>query len=399
MFTGFPSENTPAIQVWDSFRIQNGSTSNSIYLTDDCAPIQLFRTGGNTSGASVTVYLPTAPIDGKSITILNQGFSFYNQKLQIRSASTIGGGSNTLLYTLGVGGYLTLVFSKQCISVGDSGQSSLATGWLSLTQSSRGAYNSNAVVIGSDNSNAAEANCAVIGGSQNNAASNSAGVFAGDFNNANGQRSVVVGGQSNSANGAYAGILAGQANAANGAYAGIVGGTGNFANSNVSGVFCGSRGTTRSINGYSVFPASETPIAVVSGITQSALLVLARQTTNATPTVLSSDNFSASTINQVILPNNSAYTFQGTCIAARTAAGDTSSWKFEGAIKRGANAASTTLVAAVIPTVIAQDIGAVTWVLAVTADTTNGGIKVEVTGAAATTIRWVCKIETTEVTF
>jgi hypothetical protein len=398
MFTGFPSENTPAIQVWDSFRVQNGSTSNSIYLTDDCAPIQLFRTGGNTSSAPVTVYLPTAPIDGKSITILNQGFSFYNQKLQIRSASTIGGGANTLLYTLGVGGYLTLVFSKQCISVGDQGQASLATGWLSLTQSSRGAYNSNAVVIGSDNSNAAEANCAVIGGSQNNAASNSAGVFAGDFNNANGQRSVVVGGQSNSTNGAYAGVLAGQTNAANGAYAGIVGGTGNFANSNVSGVFCGSRGTTRSINGYSVFPASETPIAVTSGLCQSALLVLARQTTNATATRLTSDAFSASTINQLILPNNSAYYFKGSMVAGVTGGANSAMWSFEGGIERGANAASTTIIQSVINPV-AADTGASSWIFALSADTTNGGLAVTVTGAAATTIRWVCKIETTEMTF
>jgi hypothetical protein len=57
------------------------------------------------------------------------------------------------------------------------------------------------------------------------------------------------------------------------------------------------------------------------------------------------------------------------------------------------------LVAAVTPIVIAQDVAAATWVLAITADTTNGGIAVTVTGAAATTIRWVSRIETTEVTF
>jgi hypothetical protein len=114
---------------------------------------------------------------------------------------------------------------------------------------------------------------------------------------------------------------------------------------------------------------------------------------------LASNTVAASTTNQVILPNNSAYTFQGTCIANVTAGGTTSGWKFEGVIKRGANAASTTLVAAVTPTVIAQDAGAAAWVLAITADTTNGGIAVTVTGAAATTIRWVAKIETTEVTF
>jgi hypothetical protein len=179
----------------------------------------------------------------------------------------------------------------------------------------------------------------------------------------------------------------------------VVGGAANLANAQNSIVLGGNYGTTRGIVGNTVLTANLAPIVNTLGVTQSAILVLGRQTTNATATVLTSNTVAASTTNQVILPNNSAYTFQGTCIAARTAAGDTSSWKFEGAIKRGANAASTVLVAAVTPTVIAQDAGAAAWVLAITADTTNGGIAVTVTGAAATTIRWVVKIETTEVTF
>jgi len=129
------------------------------------------------------------------------------------------------------------------------------------------------------------------------------------------------------------------------------------------------------------------------------LLLLGVVTTDATATRLRCNTSAASTINQVILPNNSAYVFQGTCIANVTGGSTTSGWEFQGVIKRGANAASTTLVAAVTPTVIAQDALASTWVLAITADTTNGGIAVTVTGAAATTIRWVSKIESTEVTY
>ena len=151
--------------------------------------------------------------------------------------------------------------------------------------------------------------------------------------------------------------------------------------------------------GNFVTPCSLNPVSNSSGVQQLATLLLGVQTTDATVTTLRSNTSAAGTTNQVILPNNSAYTFQGTVIANITGGGNTSGWKFEGVIKRGANAASTTLVAAVTPTVIAQDAGAATWVVAVTADTTNGGIKVEVTGAAATTIRWVCKIETTEVTY
>ena len=145
--------------------------------------------------------------------------------------------------------------------------------------------------------------------------------------------------------------------------------------------------------------ASSSPITTTAGVSQSALLVLGRQTTDATATVLTSDTSAASTTNQVILPNNSAYYFRGSVIANITGGGDTKAWTFDGAIKRGATAASTTLVGTPVVTSAYADAGAATWVVAVTADTTNGGLAVTVTGAAATTIRWVCKIETTEVTY
>jgi hypothetical protein len=86
-------------------------------------------------------------------------------------------------------------------------------------------------------------------------------------------------------------------------------------------------------------------------------------------------------------------------VSGKTAAGDTKGWTIEGVIKRGANAASTALVG--VPTVTSTyaDLGAATWDIAVTADTTNGGLKVTFTGQAATTIRTVCQIRTTEMTY
>ena len=95
----------------------------------------------------------------------------------------------------------------------------------------------------------------------------------------------------------------------------------------------------------------------------------------------------------------SAYFFKGSLIAGVTGGGDTAAWEFKGAIKRGATAASTAIVGATILDRVAYDANAASWTVAITADTTNGGIAVTVTGAAATTIRWVCKIETTEMTY
>ena len=150
--------------------------------------------------------------------------------------------------------------------------------------------------------------------------------------------------------------------------------------------------------GYIAFPACVIPIQDAY-VSQAGLLVLGRQTTDATATVLCSDFNGASTANQVILPNNSAYYFKGSVIANVTGAANGASWSFEGAIMRGANAASTVLIGTPAINRVAATAGATAWLIALTADTTNGGLAVTVTGAASTTIRWVCKAETTEVTF
>jgi hypothetical protein len=428
MFTGFASENTPAIQVWDFFQsFASSSAIRSVSLPDDCAPIQVFRTG-STGAAAIRVYLPTAPIEGKQITIVNQQYGLNVQYVTVFSSDTSSNGTGSVLSFLGAGDSLVLVYSKQNITFGTV-SGATQTGWFLLNKSSTTAANAFSAIAGG-NSNSAAAQYTFIGGGLNNTTNNTyATVVGGSSNAASGTSSAVVGGSSNTASGQNSAVIAGANNTAENTNAVVVGGATNIANSqrsavvggsiNVttggsaavvggnnslasgqdSAVIAGNYGTTRVIVGNLVFPASAQPIASLVGATQSGLLLLGRQTTDATSTRLTSNPSAATTNNQVILPNNSAYTFQGTCIANVTAGGTTSGWKFEGVIKRGANAASTTLVAAVTPTVIAQDAGAAAWVLAITADTTNGGIAVTVTGAAATTIRWVCKIETTEVTF
>ena len=251
------------------------------------------------------------------------------------------------------------------------------------------------------NGNTASSSQSFVGGGQSNTAQTSthATVCGGNTNTASGQYAFVGGGTSNTASGARSAILGGLSNTASSSTSTICGGDSHTANSAHSFIAGGMRGTSRSIVGYHVFPACFQPIADFPGATQSALLLLARQTTDATATVLASDNNAAATTNQVTLPNNSAYYFRGSVIAGVTGAGDSKSWTFEGAIKRGANAASTAVVGSVILNTIAQDAGASAWIIAITANTTLGCIAVTVTGAAATTIRWVAKLETTEMTY
>jgi hypothetical protein len=265
-------------------------------------------------------------------------------------------------------------------------------------------------------SNTASSTYAFVGGGQNNIASNvstfvgggfnntaqtidGAAVCGGNNNNSSGYSSIIAGGSENIASGGRSSVLGGQNNTASGAYASVAGGFLNTANGASSFVSGGSAGSARGIAGYHVFPACNQPIGSPQGSTQSGLLLLARQTTSATATVLTSNTSAASTTNQVILPNNSAYSFSGEVIAGVTGGGDTARWAINGAIKRGTTAASTAMVGTVTVTMTHNDAGAAAWVVAVTADTANGGIAVTVTGAASTTIRWVCKLNTTEMTF
>jgi len=244
----------------------------------------------------------------------------------------------------------------------------------------------------SANRNVASGDYSTVGGGWKSVASgNGSFVGGGGYlsgsvfgNTASGQNAIVVGGVQNTTSGQQSFIGGGYNNTANGVNSVIVG---------------SNNGITRSIDGFNAFPASNGPISGSSGVQQSGLLVLGVQTTDATATVLRSNQSAAGTTNQVILPNNSAYYFKGSVIANVTGAANGASWSFEGAIMRGANAASTVLIGTPAINRVAATAGATAWLIALTADTTNGGLAVTVTGAASTTIRWVAKLETTEVTY
>jgi hypothetical protein len=134
-----------------------------------------------------------------------------------------------------------------------------------------------------------------------------------------------------------------------------------------------------------------------TGLYQYGLIVLRTATTDGAAKQLNFEGTTSYANAQVTLPNSSAYAFTGIVVARQQASGGTASaaWKVEGLIRREANAASTVLVASTV-TAIDNTPG---WTLALSADTTNGGLAVTATGAAATNIRWVATIQTSEVTY
>jgi hypothetical protein len=113
--------------------------------------------------------------------------------------------------------------------------------------------------------------------------------------------------------------------------------------------------------------------------------------------VLSADNTPTKVLaidEDLWLPNNASFAFNGQLIAREPATADSKCWKFEGLIKRGVGDATTSLVGAVTP--VAGDSGATTWTVEVTADTTAGALAITVTGEADKTIQWVCVVNTVE---
>ena len=133
------------------------------------------------------------------------------------------------------------------------------------------------------------------------------------------------------------------------------------------------------------------------GIAFGGYFPLHLTTSNATPAALTTDGSSAGTTDQIVLPNNSAFAFHGTIVARQQASQGTASaaWKIEGLIRREGSAGTAVLVNSA--TTVLDNTPA--WGMTLSADTTNGGLKIEVTGAAATNIRWVATINTSEVTY
>jgi hypothetical protein len=119
-------------------------------------------------------------------------------------------------------------------------------------------------------------------------------------------------------------------------------------------------------------------------------------TTDATPAELL---LGGTASQRALLLNSSAFIFK-LLVAARNNADDVSSfWELTGGIKRGANAAATAIVGSVTKTITAADAGAATWDIGATADTTNGSLKLTVTGEAAKTIRWNVRGDISELRF
>lgn len=132
----------------------------------------------------------------------------------------------------------------------------------------------------------------------------------------------------------------------------------------------------------------------VTGDAESNEYILRVTTTDATITEMFLDGAGAS--GRMVLASDSTWAFHIHIVARRTDANNESAeYLRKGAIDN--NAGTTALVAAV--QTLGTDIeDSAAWDITVTADNTNDSLKIEVTGEATKTIRWVAFVRTIEVT-
>jgi hypothetical protein len=279
-----------------------------------------------------------------------------------------------------VNGYATANYSSAIgqTSAGLGAEANTGAGAMALGGSYASGADSFAAAVATNTSSygATGANSIAFGYQAKGSGSQSS-ALGGNTALASGSNSVVVGGFTNTASGTGSVAFGGYYNTASASY------------SYASGYYASAAQYGKQVFASGRFAAD--------GDAQAGKMVLRISTTNATPAVMTSDAGAASTTNQVILPNDSTYAFRILVVARRTDADNESAgYEFSGVVDRNANAASTAIVGTVAKTVLAEDTSA--WDVNVTADTTNGGLKVEVTGEAAKTIRWVATVWTSEVT-
>ena len=198
----------------------------------------------------------------------------------------------------------------------------------------------------------------------------------GNGNNANGVNAIAILGSNASPDGSIA-----------------IGGSANVASSQINAIAFGTSATPDSASELSYAGG----VFSTAGDASASIVKHWMTTTNATPTEVGGGATSATPTSKVILANASAYLFDCHIVARQNTTGDTSAWTLSFLIKRGANAAATSLFGTPAAVLVAQDTGALTWAVAVTADTTNGRPSIKVTGEAAKTIRWIVNMRVTKV--
>jgi hypothetical protein len=303
-------------------------------------------------------------------------------QIRLQSAGTGAANLSLALTPLGNGALSAQVPDNT--TAGGNARGAFATDWQRVrTNATRVASGGSSTVGGGDSNTAGGTNSTVGGGQSNTASGTNSTVGGGHSNTASGDRSTVAGGTGNLASGDRSTVGGGESNAAIGSQSTVCGGNSNTASGERSWITGGFRAFTRGLYGAYAWSSNR---RAADGDAQRFGQPVQRTTTDATPTVLTADRGAPSTVNILVLPNNSSWS-GFVQVLARSTAGDVAKWTIDVLAKRGANAASTTVEDSHVIRELKQ--GALSAAsIAIVADTTRGAPVVEVTGVAGVEIDW-----------
>jgi len=135
-----------------------------------------------------------------------------------------------------------------------------------------------------------------------------------------------------------------------------------------------------------------------AGDNQKGIISYRQRTTNATPTILTTNNavaFNDNASSQLALQNEQVMRFKGSVTAKKSGTTDIAVWDIDGVLVRGANAASTVLTVGNV-NVVTNIPAWVTPTLAANTSVNVGGLLITITGVIATNIQWFATIDTVE---
>lgn len=263
------------------------------------------------------------------------------------------------------------------------------------------ASGSQSVIAGGQDNTASGLRSVVVGGEKNLASGSETFIGAGDSNQVDSTQSAIVAGDTNTitggaANEAFIGggrlnaitgagqsvIAGGLSNAVSSQYGAILGGLTNVVSGEAASIQ-GGRQATADKYGQRAFSAGQFATAADC---QQTDLIWRIATTDATANV---EAFLDGIALRATIPVGKTWAFD-ILIVGRSSAGVSGAWTVKGAIQN--NGGVTALVAAVIAALLADGTagtwGAVGNVPVVDADNGNDALRIRVTGAAATNIRW-----------
>ena len=268
-------------------------------------------------------------------------------------------------------GYSTLSTSTNGNALGNSAQVAIGTGATAIGNSYASGTEAVAAGIANNGSSygATGANSIVMGYQCKSTGAN--GVSLGQNNIVSGNNATAIG-YFNTASGYYTTAL-GYDNTTSGAFGYAIG-----------------YQAVSAVKGKGAYASGR---FAADGDAQGGKFILRADTTDATATVLTTDNSTAAATNQIVAASDTCITFDGTITAMQNGAQAYASWKIEGLL---VNDGGTTTLANSATTVI-QNLSS--WGMALSADNTNNALAITFTGEAGHNIRVVANIRTSEVTY